>query len=336
MQSTIICSAGTYAPEGKYLWDSWFVKHEGIWHMFHLQADASLLPTERHHHSEIGHATSADLLFWEQQPVALQPGSAGEWDDLALWTGDVVKKDDTFYQFYTGRSTSNFWGQTIGLATSKDLIHWQKHDQNPLLKAEQHYCSVDDGIACNFNETPAWRDPNIQFDPVTKLYYMCICARTAHGGSKYNAAIGLATSVDLLHWSLQAPLLAPNNYEEMETPQLIIHNEQYYLFFSSRAYRYEPSWRQQTGDHNGLHCYTSNSLHGEYTPAHLTGHVYSTIDHIYAPKIIEHHKDNQYIAIGWVDGGYLEGHGTDEFIGRLSCPFILELTPEKISVVGYL
>lgn len=333
----IITASGTYAPAGKYLWDNWFIKEADVWHMFHLQADASLHPLERHHHSEIGHATSTDLINWETQPIALQPGTTGEWDDLALWTGSVLKNDDTYYQFYTGRNERNYWGQTIGLATSQDLITWKKHPQNPIIKADAAYCLVDANIACNFNSTPAWRDPHVRFNEELQQYCMVICARTAAGINQYNGTIALATSTNLLDWELHVPLLTPNVFEEMETPQIVTHKGYNYLFFSVRADKYEPTWRSTTGDHNGLHCYVAPTIQGDYVPINKTGHVPALQDNIYATKILEHYKDDLFIAIGWVDGGYLEGNGTTtELLGRLSYPFLVELTPEKISTIGYL
>lgn len=327
-----VCAGGVYAPKDKYMWDAWFWNTGEEWHMFHLQSDASITPDERHHQAEIGHATSQDLVTWQEQPTALKPGPEGSWDDLALWTGSIAKKDDTYYLFYTGRNHRNYWGQSIGVATSPDLTNWEKYEQNPILVPSGPYCAAAEGEACNFDSIPNWRDPSVHWDEATEQYVMVLCARRDGGESKYNAAIGLATSDDLLHWNLQDPLLSPGTFEMMETPQLVCHEGHYYLFFSAMGHHRPDGF----GNYSGLHCYSSATLQGDYQPVNDDSRVMYEGQHIYAPRLIEHFEDNQYIAIGWLDGGWFEGRGEDPFIGRLSCPFLLELTPGDITILGYL
>lgn len=331
-----ICSSGTYAPEGKYLWDAWFINDGEHWHMFHLQADMGIPPIERHHNASIGHAISKDLVTWEEQPTALEPGPSPAWDDLALWTGSVIRKDNTYYMFYTGRTHDNYWGQNIGVATSENLIDWQRHGQNPILEADGLYCPVGEGQTCNFDSIPAWRDPFVDYDESTGQYIMVITSRLKDGKDKYDSSIGFATSDNLIDWKLQPPLLAPHMYEEMETPQLICHNGDYHLFFSAYAHAYHPDWAQRHQQHSGLHCFSATSLTGNYKPVCEHGQVFNHADPIYAPRIIEHYKDNLYVAIGWLDGGWQEGRGSQPFLGRLSCSFLLELTPQEVTMKGYL
>ena len=77
-----------YAPEGKILWDSWFINKGDVRHMFHLQADRATTPDPSHgHHVSIGHAVSKDFITWEELPTALKVGKDGEWDDENLWSG---------------------------------------------------------------------------------------------------------------------------------------------------------------------------------------------------------------------------------------------------------
>lgn len=327
----MMCISGTYAPPNKHLWDVWFIKQGNVWHMFHLQSDSSVLPKERHHLAEIGHATSTNLLDWKQQPVALIPGKEGSWDDLALWTGSVIEHDGTFYQFYTGRSKAKYWEQYIGLATSTDLKTWQKYAKNPILERTPDYCPVTADAACNFGGVPAWRDPSVIYDEVEQKFVMVLTSRTPDATHKYNGAVAVATSNNLTDWQVEAPLLAPGIYEEMETPQLIVHKEHYYVFFSSFEFAYHPEQAKKHGGYSGLHCYTSDALRGKYVPANLHGQVLKDDVVIYAPKIVEHYKDDLFIAIGWLDGGHLEGRGDKDFLGRLSAPFLLELKPESVS-----
>jgi beta-fructofuranosidase len=60
-------------------------------HVFYLQAPRGLRdPDARHHHATIGHSVSRDLP-WEVLPDAVGPSSPGAFDDLATWTGSVVR-----------------------------------------------------------------------------------------------------------------------------------------------------------------------------------------------------------------------------------------------------
>jgi beta-fructofuranosidase len=78
----------------QWVWDSWVVDDGENYHLFFLQAPRSLgSPERRHTAARIGHATSTDLVERQYHGVALAP-SANGWDDLALWTGSVVRADD--------------------------------------------------------------------------------------------------------------------------------------------------------------------------------------------------------------------------------------------------
>src|ERR1700738_451641 len=112
---------GGYRPRVKWLWDPWFISHADLWHLFHLQADRSWTPEERHDHASIGHAISRDLINWEELPTALEPGPPGGWDDLSIWTGSVLKQQaGRYYLLYTGRRRAQPYEQQIGIATSSD------------------------------------------------------------------------------------------------------------------------------------------------------------------------------------------------------------------------
>lgn len=67
-------------------------------------------------------------------------GKAGEWD-YYLWGGfasSVVKKDGVFYLYYQGapgcdEGEGTVTWRSIGVATSKDGVHFSKYEGNPIL-----------------------------------------------------------------------------------------------------------------------------------------------------------------------------------------------------------
>ena len=82
-----------------------------------------------------GLARSADGLHWER--VSSEPvlsGGPDGWDAAGLEAGSLLKDREGYQLYYTGfNETGNC---AIGLATSKDLRHWDRHPANPLIAAE--------------------------------------------------------------------------------------------------------------------------------------------------------------------------------------------------------
>ena len=311
-----------YAPRGQYLWDPWFIREGDRFHLFHLQAPKSYGLSDRHHHTSIGHAVSDDLVRWKQLPTALEPGGESEWDGLALWTGSVIKKDDTYYMFYTGRRRREFWVQRIGLATSNDLVHWRKHPANPILEADRRYYRMTNALN-RLSNPPAWRDPFLFKDEESGSYYMIITARTRGKQRVYNGCLAAARSDDLLTWEVLPPIFAPGVYDEIETPSLVRFHGDYYLFFSTCSKNYKPTFEHVYGAHEGLHCYYASELFGEYRPINGFGVVFSNGKRMYDIQLIRH--DDRFWGLGSL---YLDRKG--EFLGRLSLPFEIVLDGKVI------
>ena len=317
-----------YSPEDMFLWDSWFALKGNECHAFHLQAPITEDPEERHNNNvSIGHAVSTDLKNWTRLPTALRPGLEDSWDNFSLWTGCVIEKDKKFYMFYTGRNKNPDvkWIQKIGIATSDDLINWEKHDKNPILEADNEVYEMRNGKN-RVGKIGAWRDPYVFRDPKTDKYYMLITAREKGDTDEYNGCIGIAESDDILNWNLLPPLLAPGVYDEMEVPQMIIHNNLYYLFFSTQAGNYKPEYAKEVGSFGGRHCYYSETLFGEYKPVNGNASVYNHEDELYGLAAISKNK-NVLTSIGW-----LNKDPSGKFVGRLSHPIELEINHDRITV----
>ena len=125
----------------KWLWDFWLVQDGKDYHIFYLQAPRSLGDQNlRHWNVSVGHAISQDLVNWTVLPDALKPSPSPAWDDYTTWTGSIIQHKNLWYLFYTGSSKADDGlVQRIGLATSSDLIHWEKHPANPLIEADPHW-----------------------------------------------------------------------------------------------------------------------------------------------------------------------------------------------------
>lgn len=299
-----------YVPQDRYVWDFWLVKHNGWYHLFHLQAPRDLPdPEMRHGMATVGHAISKDLINWENLGTALSPGKPGSWDDRAIWTGSIVEKDGLFYMFYTGTCLQEKGQiQRIGVAISSDLIRWKKLPQNPILEA-------DLTIYEDFTESPfcelAWRDPYvIKYD---NNYMAFITARKKFGEVKARGCIATAISSDLLSWKIGAPLFIPDGFAQMEVPQVVTIKGRYYLLFSAKAeWIKTPDLPKVSGT---FYASASHPL-GPYTsPRVLLADERGTY---YAAKII-YTFEGSWAVLAWIN---INEEG--EFVGGISNPFPLQ------------
>lgn len=291
-----------YAPEGRFLWDSWFhvEKNNGsiVYRMYHLDAPLSEDPMERHDRAQIRSAVSKDLVNWKDEGIVFGPGEKGTWDDLAIWTGNVYKKNDkNFVFFYTGRNEREGDFQRIGLAHSSDGIKWSRKGA-PLIEPDSRwYETTERAPVCR-----AWRDPAIFYDEETGIYHLVFTARTKTGDPKYRGCIGHAVSTEIDgEYEIKLPLLAPGRYAEMEVPDLIRKNGKFYLFFGVFEPDYEPGWAEEVGTmQRGLHCYVSDEIEGEYEPLKGHGIIAGTDTNLYSLKILpDPEEEGGYVAVGW-------------------------------------
>lgn len=314
---------GTYGPKGRILWDCWFIKEKDEYHVFYLQCLPVARSEDRHDNNvSIGHAVSKDLIHWKELPDALVPGVDDDWDSLSLWTGSVIKKDDTYYMFYTGRSFANktSYIQKIGVATSKDMIVWEKHLNNPILEVDD---TLFDSIFTRDNKgiIGSWRDPFVWWDENQKRFCMTISAFKKDSDKGRIACVALATSENLLNWNIQESIFTSCNFDEIEVTKMIYQDKKYYLFFSGHIlFEDKKSTR-------GLYCYYSDSVDGEYVPVNGNGLVYDYEEKMCDMELV-HIKDNEYngIASLYFDKGY--------FVGKLSKPVKFKIYKDKVDLIN--
>jgi len=106
----------------------------------------------------------------------------------------LIKIDDTYYLTYVGNcGRYGGWATNICLATSKDLMHWEKH--GPIFKAQKDW---------NRGQV---KSGAILPERINERYIMYFMGET----EPWKTAIGLAYSNDLVNWyeSLNEPVLLP-------------------------------------------------------------------------------------------------------------------------------
>lgn len=85
---------------------------------------------------------SDDLIHWkpeENNPV-FSPQTLDNWDAVHVRPRSLTRIGDTWYLWYEGcnqwtppHTTIDGWWDTVGLARSKDLLHWEYYPRNPAL-----------------------------------------------------------------------------------------------------------------------------------------------------------------------------------------------------------
>lgn len=216
-----------YHHPGEYVTDFCIVQRGDLYHLFHIRGERWTWPLG-YKELDLGHATSTDLRTWTPQPPVFTPGDEGTWDECGTWAPDIIEVDGTYYMYYTGSDVRN--NQAIGLATSTDLLHWTRHESNPVVEAgpwSDRAVGVD--VAC--------RDAMVFADRERGRYLLYYTATMADG----RACIGLSQSTDLVHWEDLGPtyIEEDRSYNRLESAYLVPHPgpevERYYLFYSAKG-----------------------------------------------------------------------------------------------------
>ena len=304
-----------YRPDDRYVWDFWLARDGDAWHMFHLQAPRSLQPDDRHWNASVGHAVSTDLTQWTDAGTALEPGARGEWDDLAIWTGSVIRHSSgSWLMAYTGISEeSGCRIERIGLAWSDDLSRWTKDERNPVLCSDPHWYEPPGGSEWQHG----WRDPWLM--RTADGWAMLISARVRDAEPARAGAVALATSVDGCEWTARAPVEGTaGRFAEVEVPQLIDVAGRSHLVFSARrdgshAHRERADLRTV-----GTFCLSGDGPQGPFSgePYVLDGDCGGTR---YAGRITEHDGGLTYLA-------FLDA-GSAGFEGAISDPTEVRVDP---------
>jgi beta-fructofuranosidase len=305
-----------------WTWDFWFADDGELFHVFYLKASRALIdPNLRHWHATIGHAVSTDLRSWTEVPDALVPAQTPAFDDLATWTGSVVKGDDgRWHMFYTGVDQAGAGlTQRIGVAVSDDLFVWTRSNDQPLLEADPHWYEKR---ADQSWPDEAWRDPWVTRDPCGQGWHMLITARSHTGASDERGVIGHATSADLQTWTAQPPLSAAGSgFGQLEVTQVETIEGRTVLTFCCLTTELSGS-RRDAGETGGIWAINAEHVIGPYD----VSRAYRITDEtFYAGRLIQdragawwllafHHtgKDGSFVgqlsdpmAVWWADDGRL-------------------------------
>ena len=133
-----------------------------------------------------GHWTSADLVHWQDEPVAMAPDQV--FDDYGCFSGTSIEKDGRFYLMYTGVQTAPEKGkyyQQQCMAESADGVHFTKWQENPV---------IDRSLLPEGASIYEFRDPKVE--KTADGYRVILASQGSNGGQ-----LLCYTSKDLREWT---------------------------------------------------------------------------------------------------------------------------------------
>lgn len=237
-------------------------------HIFYIRQDTLLEKhvspdsTER----DLGHAVasySGGLSAWQQQPIVMgiRPG---KFDSNHVWAPHIVKRDSTYYMFYTGVDVRGH--QHLGVATSASLrgTNWTRYNW-PIYDSYNVPWAYKDTTTADGKQ---FRDPFVLSAPDSAGHWLMYYV-TEPASAPRTYVVGLARSIgtSLFQWRDAGHLYSTNYASTFDSIE-----ESPHLFWSHNA------WRMM---------YTSNAGHAIQIEEHHFG------DSLTAPE------DTTYAFAGW-------------------------------------
>ena len=160
----------------------------------------------------------------------------------------VFRANGSFYMLYIGFDGT---GYQTGLASSQDLVHWERVALVGPRDPNSQYTKY------NLALSSILRDKNLHgFGEALKANGKYLAAWHAYPAAGYEegaAVIGLASSADLLHWTLTDPILKPDDDDAaawerggLYRPDLLLDRGTCYLYYNAKN-QTTGDWHEQTG-----------------------------------------------------------------------------------------
>ena len=219
--------------------------------------------------------------------------------------------------FYTGTSREDGGDvQTIGAATSTDLMEWAKVSSEPMVSADARWYEKLDKTIWH---DEAWRDPWVfRFENDPSTWHMLVTARANHGEPATRGVLGHATSTDLLNWDVRPPVSEPGQgFGQLEVFQFEVVDGVPVLVFCCGWRELSAERRAEFGERDATY---SVAVSADLTEVDFNRAKAFEDPLVYAARIIKG-KDGWYL-IGFVN----EVDG--QFVGELCDPVPVSATVE--------
>ena len=110
----------------------WLFRSGGWWTLFYCGFP---LPGYEVGPGGTGVARGRDIRSLAKLPESpvLTPSPGDEWDSGGIYKAAVYEVGNRYWMFYNAKDNSAPWLEQTGLATSIDLLNWEKYESNPIL-----------------------------------------------------------------------------------------------------------------------------------------------------------------------------------------------------------
>jgi fructan beta-fructosidase len=286
------------------------IRVDGVWHLFYQHDPDSTVHGPMHW----GHATSTDLVHWNEQPVALYPDALG-----TCFSGSAIETDEGVKLFYTAHSrTADGQDYQVQCLVHADdgLSRFVGDAANPVVP--------NPGLT-------AFRDPKVIWHQASGKWIMLVTE---------GQRVGFYGSTDLRDWTYlssfgeahgrhsegpwecpdMVPLIAPNG----ETAWVLI------IGLNPGGYALGSGTQYFLGQFDGMHFTNANPPETELWLDYGR-------DYYAAQTFFERGGTETPIAIAWASNWlYARQTGTTAFRGVMSLPRELRLvdTPDGLRVAA--
>lgn len=283
------------------------IQWKGTYHLFYQYTPDSPLSGLKHW----GHASSTDLVHWQDHPIAISP-TPGSPDEDGIYSGCTVNADGTPMAFYSGVKGPN---QLVCRATSDhQMVTWTKNPANPVIASapgDLDLVTTDDG-------TIHYRDPSVWREDDT--WWMTVgTGITGVGGT-----VLLYRSDDPAGWDYAGPILIGDASQQdlvwtgtvWECPQLLPLGDKHVLLISV--------WAEETTYYT---AYMVGRYHNQtFEPEHT-----AILDagSFYAPQTFEDEQGRR-IMFGWLrEQRSRDAMASARWNGAMTVPWELNLTGDN-------
>ena len=269
-------------------------------HVFYIRHDMATIQKHGQDHGtkytekNFGHAVAKDFDgTWEwslpRDTTILQVDTLStRWDNWHVWAPSIIRKGITYYMFYTGVQRVGGEGgvenQSIGYATSTDLVTWTRQASNVLKTADVAWAKQS---SVGYGNEQQLRDPYVMEYPPGSGHYLMYFVAVADSVAS-DMAVGVARSLDLLSWTADSTYLQSTLDVVVESPHIFPDSSRWWLFFTTNSGR----TRFQT---NLLSRSPADSVGTDWTPSTWSIALYNYLNH--SPRDVAWWKASEHLVV---------------------------------------
>lgn len=163
-----------------------------------------------------------------QNPVFSYSGVPGTFDQMRIFSHDIVSVDGEYWMYYSGVGNGN--SVQIGLAKSEDGISWQRYSSDPVFK-----CGDNGGSCLTGGNWSNYRVSVVSVEHVNGMFKMWFQGDNQNLSSVKR--LGYATSQDGLNWtsSLLNPVFTAKEGTGIKYDSVLKISEGYRLYFTDNV-----------------------------------------------------------------------------------------------------